>query len=76
MNNIDVDKLIRGIREMRFQLEMMNAVPSRVELTETQFEALKNYCCRDLKYMDAMDSDPSFMGLKIVVVKESPFLRK
>ena len=76
MNNIDVDKLIRDIREMRFQLEMMNAVPSRVELTETQFEALKNYCCRDLKSMDAMDSDPSFMGLKIVVVKESPFLRK
>ena len=73
---IDVDKLIRGIREMRFQLEMMNAIPSRVELTEAQFEALKAHCCKDLRSLDTMESDPMFMGLQIVVVKDNSIRRK
>lgn len=62
---LTASKLLAGLAEAKALLEKQGAVPSRVELTQAQFDWLKENAA---EYLVADTSDASsLLGLKVVI---------
>ena len=63
------EQIFKGILESKYQLERMNVVPDRVELTRAQYDALKAHCMTGMTHTTD-DTCSSLLDLKIVIKEE------
>lgn len=65
MSTLNGEEILAGIRKAKALLAEHGAVPSQVEITTAQYEALKKYC--EGVCVKATNAENSILGLKIVI---------
>lgn len=65
MSTLSGEEILAGIRKAKALLAEHGAVPSQVEITTAQYEALKKHCER--MGVKETSAENSILGLKIVI---------